>query len=431
MSVDQGNQARQLGERLRRIRLAQRRQQTVVAGLAGITTDYLYQIERGLKLPSLPVLIELARVLGQPVSALLGEGPASNTTAEDARPRSAADEPPTTLAKFDPIPGPGMVRLGEDLYRAITTLAGDTAMRSSSDLGDEVERAWDTWQRHPQRYSELSATAPALVTGVEQQLRELHSADAHAERRVAAGHASDLYGLLRSFCKRVGRIELSLLAADRAIRSAELADDPTRLAAAQWNLAHVLLADNEPAGAEDVAMAGMTALQPGASAESATGAALRGALLLVASMAAVRRGDAWTARARVDEASRLAERTGEQNACWTAFGPTNVAMHAASVELMAGQASEGLHLAEQVDHRASPSIERRVAFLLDQAQGWHQKRDNAQVLVLLIEAEQEAPEDLRYRPAAKSLIANLIQRGRRSVAEQAASLAGRLDLVIS
>lgn len=31
--------------------------QAVVAGLSGITTDYLYQIERGKKLPALPVAV--------------------------------------------------------------------------------------------------------------------------------------------------------------------------------------------------------------------------------------------------------------------------------------------------------------------------------------------------------------------------------------
>lgn len=70
-----------LGKRLRLARLRQHKQQTVVAGLAGITTDYLYQIERGLKLPSLTVLTELARVLDVPLSALLGES--SNEKASD------------------------------------------------------------------------------------------------------------------------------------------------------------------------------------------------------------------------------------------------------------------------------------------------------------------------------------------------------------
>ena len=413
MSIDPGDLARRLGGRLRRTRLSQRRQQTVVAGLAGITTDYLYQIERGLKLPSLPVLAELARVLDVPVAALLGKS------------RGSENAPSTRTSTNQP-PRPGRAGLGSALHRAMTTPAAHGALTSSTDLGDQIDRAWQTWQRHPRRYSALDSIAPPLVTDVEQRLRALNGTDAVAERRVLAGHASDLYGLLRSFCKRVGRLELSLLAADRAIRSAELADDPNRLAAAQWNLAHVLLADDELTGAEDVAMAAISTLRSG----SAQAAALRGSLLLVASMAAARRGDAGSARARVDEAGLLAKRTGEQNTCWTVFGPTNVAMHAACVELLAGHASEGLHLAERVDHRSSPSIERRVAFLLDQAQCWHQKRDNAQVLLLLVEAEQEAPEDLRFRPAAKSLIIHLVQRGRRSVAEQAAALAGRLGLAI-
>ena len=39
--------AQEVGDRVRFHRLATKKTQTVVAGLAGITTDYLYQIERG------------------------------------------------------------------------------------------------------------------------------------------------------------------------------------------------------------------------------------------------------------------------------------------------------------------------------------------------------------------------------------------------
>ncbi|WIX92572.1 helix-turn-helix transcriptional regulator [Amycolatopsis sp. DG1A-15b] len=45
---------------MRFYRTAARRTKTVVAGLAGITPDYLYQIERGQKLPTIPVLAQLA-----------------------------------------------------------------------------------------------------------------------------------------------------------------------------------------------------------------------------------------------------------------------------------------------------------------------------------------------------------------------------------
>jgi transcriptional regulator with XRE-family HTH domain len=45
-----------IGERLRFYRQAKGKTQAVVAGLAGVTEDYLSQIERGLKTPTLSLL---------------------------------------------------------------------------------------------------------------------------------------------------------------------------------------------------------------------------------------------------------------------------------------------------------------------------------------------------------------------------------------
>jgi transcriptional regulator with XRE-family HTH domain len=81
--------ARAIGERVRARRTAGRRKKTVVAGLAGITADYMYQIEREIKLPTVAVLAKLAEVLGVPVADLLGQELAtsnrpSNTAAGEA-----------------------------------------------------------------------------------------------------------------------------------------------------------------------------------------------------------------------------------------------------------------------------------------------------------------------------------------------------------
>jgi hypothetical protein len=122
----------------------------------------------------------------------------------------------------------------------------------------------------------------------------------------------------------------------------------------------------------------------------------------------------------------LAKQTGERNTLWTVFGPTNVAMHAVSVEVEAGAAADGLRLAERIEHERSPSIERRVAFLLDQAKGQVQRRDYGSALVMLSATEREAPEDLKHRPAAHRLLETLVQRARRSVATEAARLATRV-----
>lgn len=390
-----------IGERVRLHCLSSRKPKTVIAGLAGITPDYLYQIERGLKLPTVTVLKQLAEVLNVSADELLRSTSKRDDT---ARPSTA----------------------GEALYRAFTrpSTPSDGAAVDLKTLRCNVLSAWETWQTSATRYSELTPELPALVVETEQALRGGGDLSA-AERREAQCCAADLYALLRSVAKRIGRGDVSMLAADRAIRAGENADDPLRLAMAQWNLAQVLLAGGEAEGAEDVAMHGAESLGPRVE-DDLDALALRGALLLVGSIAAARQGDAWRARERVQAAEPLAKRTGERNTLWTVFGPTNVAMHAVSVEVEAGAAADGLRLAERIDHDRSPSIERRVAFLLDQAKGQVQRRDYGSALVMLSATEREAPEDLKHRPAAHKLLETLVQRARRSVATEAARLATRV-----
>ncbi|WP_394615249.1 helix-turn-helix domain-containing protein [Lentzea sp. JNUCC 0626] len=389
-----------IGERVRLRCLASRLPKTVIAGLAGITADYLYQIERGLKLPTVTVLKQLAEVLHVSADELLSSSPKRGAS---TRPGAA----------------------GDALYRAFTRpLPPDAAAVDLKALQHNIFGAWQTWQTSATRYSELTPDLPALVVETEQALRSAANSSA-ADRREVQFCAADLYALLRSVAKRLGRVDVSLLAADRAIRAGENADDPLRLAMAQWNLAQVLLADGEAEGAEDVAMQAAEALSPQA-AEDLDAVALRGALLLVGSIAAARQGNVWQARERVQTVEPLAKRTGERNTLWTVFGPTNVAMHAVSVEVEAGAAADGLRLAERIDHDRSPSIERRVAFLLDQAKGQVQRRDFGSALVMLSATEREAPEDLKHRPAAHKLLETLVQRARRSVATEAARLATRV-----
>src|SRR5215472_14756011 len=77
-----------IGERVRFYPQARRKTQAVVAGLAGITEDYLSQIERGRKTPSTALLHRLARALGVPTSVLFGESRAEAAT--PGHPLSAA-----------------------------------------------------------------------------------------------------------------------------------------------------------------------------------------------------------------------------------------------------------------------------------------------------------------------------------------------------
>ncbi|MGH3714262.1 MAG: hypothetical protein ACRDT4_12495 [Micromonosporaceae bacterium] len=101
-----------------------------------------------------------------------------------------------------------------------------------------------------------------------------------------------------------------------------------------------------------------------------------------------------------------------------------------SVELEAGEAAEALRLAERIDWHRSPSIERRVALLLEQAAGHAQRQDLGCAFAVLQAAAREAPEDVVHRPAARRLVSTVIQRGRRGVAVEAAALAERVGIPV-
>lgn len=398
--------AHEIGGRVRAARTAGHQTQAVVAGLAGITTDYLYQIERGKKLPTIPVLMRLANALRLPVARLLGQAPASAVRHQ-------------------------AVEAGATLHHALTGVTLPRKPRPVGELRQRVDAAWYTWQSSPQRYSQLITRLPVLIADIE-LTAQCYQADVdRAERRMTQGCAADLYGLLRTVAKRLGRVDLALLVADRGLRAAESADDPRRLGAARWNLAHVLLAEHQAGGAEAVVTHAAEAVQPLARSGDLDAMAVYGALLLLGAMASARRGEVWVARERVREAELVATRTGEHNAFWTAFGPTNVAMHAVSIEVEAGDTAEALRLAERVDHDRSPSIERRVAFLLEQARSHQRRRDYASTLLLLQAASREAPEDVGYRPAARQLLDAVIQHGRRPVAAEAVRLASSVGLSLA
>ncbi|MGH3327224.1 MAG: hypothetical protein ACRDPT_05390 [Streptomycetales bacterium] len=130
-----------------------------------------------------------------------------------------------------------------------------------------------------------------------------------------------------------------------------------------------------------------------------------------------------------DRASAAAEAADDHNVLWSVFGPTNVALHAVSVEVEAGEATEALRLAGDLDVSYSPSAERRLTFFLDVARAYDQRRDDPGVLVHLMCAEGAGPEDVRYDPLARDLVRGLLKRARPTYAAQVRALAQRIDLV--
>ncbi|MEL5958344.1 hypothetical protein AADR41_26880 [Streptomyces sp. CLV115] len=110
----------------------------------------------------------------------------------------------------------------------------------------------------------------------------------------------------------MGRLDLSLMVADRALREAEDADDPLRIAAARWNPGRVLLSrPGQEAEAAEVAMGAADEL--GRTLKTAGVAEVRGTLELVAVVAEARTGRSWAAREHLTgSVAPLAEQVGER-----------------------------------------------------------------------------------------------------------------------
>ncbi|WP_328974173.1 helix-turn-helix transcriptional regulator [Streptomyces canus] len=377
-----------------------------VAGLCGITPRYLHMIEEGKKVPSVDVLDRIAAVLGVPLAALLAGEPIDHPS------------PPVGAA-----PAVARALLGSTREPALGAV-------DAVQLRDRVERAWHSWQTSKDRFTQAAGHLPGLIGDVEEAVRRhRYGHDAQARREVLRV-AADLYGLLRSYCRRVGRLDLALVVADRAMQAAEEADDPVRRAAASWNLGHVLLSHNEPEPVEEAKEIALQAVEDLRILPASTASqAVEGALELVAVVSDARRCNWPQARRRLEQRALPLPRTaGEGNIQWTVFGPTNVALHAMSIEMLAGEAAEGLRLADQVDTSRLPSRERQFTFGLEVARCYNLRRDDAAVLVHLLSLEDLAPEDLSRSPVARTMVQDLQLRVRPAFRRKVDALASRLQL---
>lgn len=393
------------GALVRLYRIERRMSTTSLATHAGITVRYLEMIEAESKTPSVPVLRKLAKVLGVRTSALLGEAPS-----EDHE-------------------GPVNPRLAE-VERALITyrsaqLSERTEQPTLVELNERINTGWQAWFTSPTRYSDVLRMLPELIVASE---RAVHEQDRSVE---SCRQACEVYQLARPVLKKLGRVDLGGLVADRAMRYAEETEDPLLIAAATWALGHALLSDDKPAGALDLAMIASENLEPLLSDGTAAHLSLYGGLLLVATIAAGRTGDPWRARELLrDRVRRAAERVGEgHNYHHTVFGPTNVAIHRVTVEQEAGDISEALRLADDVDIARIPSLGRQTEHLYAVARNYQCKGNDAAVFVHLLKAERLCPEDFQRSYLARSLVTSLVKRAKPSYASEVRELAARNGLL--
>jgi hypothetical protein len=146
-------------------------------------------------------------------------------------------------------------------------------------------------------------------------------------------------------------------------------------------------------------------------------------------MAAARNEDRATTRMFLAEAEDSARRLGgDANYLWTAFGPTNVAIHRVSTAVELGDLQIAVDLGPRVNVSALP-IERRIRHQIEVARAYSAWNRREEALTILLDAERDAPEQIRHHFITRQLVQGWIRQQRGRPSHHLIGLAERLHVV--
>jgi transcriptional regulator with XRE-family HTH domain len=397
--VDGGEEVRTVGRRVRRIRKARRKSQEVIAGLAGMSTATLSRIENGLRaLDSRSEIVALANALQVAPSELTAmEVPAPGNGNTDLAVEAVRL---ALMAVNHGHPG-GEVQSAAVLRRRVRALIGAGSIGDQETTGQEL---------------------PVLI-------RDLHTS-------IAAGcDVAELLGLatLLHTQATIGWLRTAGASVDlreqAAVLACRMADDrgtPVVRGLATAGAVRVMLSH----GAFELAQIELDSVTvPTTTPETMQ---LEGMLALYrAEVAAADRrpGDVAPALEYADE---LAGRTGEGNAYWLGFGPTNTGFARTSVALDLKDYDMAVAAAESVNPQLNANRSRQAAYwvyygrALARIRGRHDDAVRA-----LRQAELIVPHRVQRDPFARDVLAELLGKSRRDAAgEELRGMAYRAGLPV-
>jgi hypothetical protein len=178
-------------------------------------------------------------------------------------------------------------------------------------------------------------------------------------------------------------------------------------------------------------MAATVALGGATRASSPERLSVFGALHLAAATAAAASFDRAATESLLATARGVAGRTGEANHLGTAFGPVNVAIHAISASLRLGDPRTAAETGEALDLAAMPAglVGRRTQVNLDLARAYAMTRKDAAAVNLLLAAERLSPQLVRYDPATRDVLTELLRREHRPSTPELRPLARRAGVI--
>lgn len=320
--------------------------------------------------------------------------------------------------------GQALVRLAQVLTGYSSSgvpVEGESA--SVADLAVSVAQAKRGYQAC--RYSSLLSMLPALLAAARLACERTTGDDLLRAQALAA----DAYQVTGSLLLKLGDQGLAGFAADRSMQAALSSGSPVSVAASSRIVVHSLMSGGHASAASEFAGEAAQRLSAEVTAPDDEVLSVYGALVLRGAAAAANAEDRDGSTTLLDEAGAAADRLGrDDNAHWTAFGPTNVALHRVNVAVVLGDAGTAVDLARHVDVDRIALPERKAALYIDIAQAYEQWGRNERALHALLAAERVAPEEVSNRGRVHRLVGDLTSRAPRSVSQRARELGERIGV---
>jgi transcriptional regulator with XRE-family HTH domain len=378
-----------MGLRIAELRKIHGVTQQALAMRAAVSYSLLRKVERGERPASPSFIAAIARALS--VSVLdITEQPYG---ARDAHPTSEQAGVPAlrqALAEGDDPELDTSLRSLDDLRAAMADIH---ELNRKGKYADEV-RGLPDLLRH------LHATVNACPVNARPGAYEMLSA-AYSYATIA------LY--------RLGHLDLTHLADERARAAAAHGDDPLRAAVAEWNHSLILMFDGAyPAALRSIdrAEAIVDLAQP-----SPAVPAVRGALHLRAAVIAARATHSDLAAEHLVAARSLAvDGQDEANFYNTKFGLPNVTIHEVSVPVELADGTTAVTRAAKVTLPAHTAPSRVGHYWIDIARAWLLHGNRARALDSLQQARRITPQLTRYHPQVHETVHILATRDARSTA---------------
>jgi transcriptional regulator with XRE-family HTH domain len=390
---------RTLGQRVAYWRAQRGLTQQELADRLGRPRNWVWKVESGSvgSLERSTTLATVADALSVDIQVLLGREIARNGADVDCLDAETVEAIRTALERYDAIGG----LLARPQPVEPVPLA---ALRA------DVDYAWAAFERGG--YGVLGRTLPHLLVSAQ----EAWSAYEGEGAQEAASLLAQAYQVAASTLRKLGENHLGWLAADRAIRAAAESGDVGWHGVATFRVGNALLALGRTDAAAEIQLQAANRLTPAGPAEAGHELlSVYGIVLLQGAMACARKGDSATVADLLREAETVGSHVGDgHNHYRTSFGPSNVGIHRVSTAVELGEGALAVQAHESIPRQALELLprERRANHFLDVARGYYQWRKIDRAAEFLVEADRLAPAEVRCRPGARAILAELSRRGR-------------------